>query len=253
MSRNNRIEAAHNHPDHNLLFTGKVTETAPIETAALWEETVPLLREGYHRELIRQAYEGQSNVKIYPIREHVFDAMRMTSFATTKVVILGQDPYFNEHPGRGPEAHGLCFSVRQGIPVPPSLRNIFQEINASIYNGSQVNFDSDLTRWAKQGVLLLNASLTVIAKKPNSHAQLGWHKLTDDIIETISLKKEHVVFMLWGSFAQKKSALIDKSRHLMLETSHPSPLSAHRGFLGSGVFVRCNDYLRKHGLGEIVW
>jgi uracil-DNA glycosylase len=122
-----------------------------------------------------------------------------------------------------------------------------------MYDGKQVSSDTDLTRWARQGVLLLNASLTVIARKPNSHANLGWHRLTDNIIETISEKKEHVVFMLWGAFAQKKSALIDRSKHLLLETSHPSPLSAHRGFLGSGVFIKCNAYLRKHGEGEIVW
>ena len=179
--------------------------------------------------------------------------MRQTSLDDTKVVIIGQDPYFNEHPGKGPEAHGLCFSVRRGIPVPPSLRNILEEVNRSIYNGKKISHDSDLTRWAVQGVLLLNASLTVIARKPNSHAHIGWHKLTDSVIETISKKKKHVVFMLWGAFAQKKSALIDKSKHLVLTTSHPSPLSAHRGFLGSGVFAKCNDYLIEKGQNPIKW
>lgn len=226
----------------------------PKKQSQLWEETVPVMQQGYHRELLRKAYEsGTRNLKIFPHRENVFSSMRQTSLADTNVVIIGQDPYFNEHPEKGPEAHGLCFSVRQGIPVPPSLRNILQEVNRSLYNGEKISQDSDLTRWATQGVLLINASLTVIAKKPNSHANLGWHKLTDSVIETISNKKKHVVFMLWGAFAQKKSALIDKSKHLVLATSHPSPLSAHRGFLGSGVFTKCNDYLKKTGQEPIKW
>jgi uracil-DNA glycosylase len=169
-----------------------------------------------------------------------------------RVVILGQDPYINEFNGVS-EAHGLCFSVREGLPVPPSLRNIFKEIQASIYGGEPQDFSSDLTRWAEQGVLLLNAGLSVLAKRSNSQADLGWHKLTDNIIETISEKNEHVVFMLWGAFAQKKEPLIDPRRHLVLKASHPSPLSAHRGFLGSGVFVQCNDYLRQHDREPIVW
>ena len=220
----------------------------------LWEETVPMMVRGVHKELREKAYSSASNNQaVYPAREHVFASMQRTSFAETKVVIIGQDPYFNAHPGKGPEAHGLCFSVREGIPVPPSLRNILKEINDSVYSGKQVSIKSDLTRWADQGVLLLNASLTVVARKPNSHANLGWHNLTDNIIETIAEKKSNVVFMLWGAFAQKKKALIDSKKHLILATSHPSPLSAHRGFLGSGVFLRCNDYLKKHNLQEICW
>lgn len=222
--------------------------------SVLWEESVPLMRQGLHKELVRLAYGTSGNCrKVFPIRENVFAALRQTNLEATRVVIIGQDPYFNEHPGKGPEAHGLCFSVQKGIPVPPSLRNILQEVNNSIYDGRQVSNDSDLTRWACQGVLLLNASLTVIAKSPNSHANLGWHRLTDDIIETISRRKEHVVFMLWGSFAQKKEALIDRKKHLILTTSHPSPLSAHRGFLGSGVFRKCNEYLTLHGYRPIDW
>lgn len=220
----------------------------------LWEEQVPLLREGYHKKLLQDAYGKFSQGKrVYPDRGNVFDSMRLTPFGAVRVVILGQDPYFNEHPAMGPEAHGLCFSVRQGIPVPPSLRNIFKEIQKSIYNGERYEFSTDLTRWAEQGVLLLNASLTVIAKSPNSHADLGWHTLTDNIIETLSKKKENVVFMLWGAFAQKKARLIDETKHLILKTSHPSPLSAHRGFLGSGVFRKCDDYLRKNDLQPIRW
>jgi uracil-DNA glycosylase len=122
-----------------------------------------------------------------------------------------------------------------------------------VYNGKRVSVVSDLTRWANQGVLLLNATLTVIAKRPNSHANIGWHLLTDNIIETISQKKNNVVFMLWGAFAQKKSALIDCRKHLVLTTSHPSPLSAHRGFMGSGIFIKCNEYLKKHQFQSIEW
>lgn len=220
----------------------------------LWEEQVDLLRQGVHKELIIQAYgEAARGRKVYPPRERVFDAMRITEFSRVKVVILGQDPYINEHPQLGPEAHGLCFSVKEGIPAPPSLKNIFQEIDNSLHGGVRREVSTDLTRWAKQGVLLLNASLTVIAKQSNSHAHLGWHAVTDNIIETISEYKEHVVFMLWGAFAQKKAALIDLPKHLVLKTSHPSPLSAHRGFLGSGVFVKCNNYLKKNGLEQIDW
>jgi uracil-DNA glycosylase len=220
----------------------------------LWEDNVPLLQQGLHKKLIKLAYEGVvAPTKVFPARENVFAAMRQTSLEATRVVIIGQDPYFNEHSGKGPEAHGLCFSVKNGIPIPPSLRNILQEVNTSVYQGKRVSVESDLTRWAVQGVLLLNASLTVIAGRPNSHAGLGWHLLTDNIIETISQKKENVVFMLWGSFAQKKSIFIDRKKHLILTTSHPSPLSAHKGFLGSGVFVSCNQYLIKNGFSPIQW
>ncbi|MGB3226116.1 MAG: uracil-DNA glycosylase [Desulforhopalus sp.] len=229
---------------------GQGTETESV----LWEKNVPLMQQGLHKELLQKAYMDSNNgVRVFPLRENVFEAMRLTGLDKTKVVIIGQDPYFNEHPGKGPEAHGICFSVKKGIPIPPSLRNILQEVNNSVYNGKKVSTDSDLTRWANQGVLLLNATLTVMAKRPNSHANLGWHLLTDDIIETISQKKNNVVFMLWGAFAQKKSALIDSRKHLILTTSHPSPLSAHRGFMGSGVFIKCNEYLKKHQLQPIEW
>ena len=215
-----------------------------------WQETVPLLKAGYHRELVEKAY--RCGEKVFPHEDDLFAALEKTSFSETRVVIIGQDPYFNEH-DQGPEAHGLCFSVRAGLPVPPSLRNIFKEIGSTVYGDSKKRFDSDLSRWARQGVLLLNASLTVVAGKPNSHARLGWHSLTDDVIETISRQKENVVFMLWGAFAQKKQSLIDGKKHCILTTSHPSPLSAYRGFLGSGVFDHCNNYLTEHGLEPIVW
>lgn len=224
------------------------------EGEMLWEEQVPLMQQGVHRELARKAYAlAGKGLKVFPPRENVFDALRIARLDTLKVVIIGQDPYFNEHPGLGPEAHGLCFSVRKGIPEPPSLRNILKEINDSLYEGKPVSVDTDLTRLARQGVLLLNASLTVVAKQPNSHATLGWHELTDDIIRTISEKRDSIVFMLWGTFAQKKRQFIDSNRHLILSTSHPSPLSAHKGFLGSKVFVRCNQYLLSHDISPIEW
>lgn len=220
----------------------------------LWEEQVPLLKEGFHKKLVQIAYGSASQgKKVYPPREFVFNAMRITLFSEVRVVIIGQDPYFNEHIDGRPEAHGLCFSVQEGIPAPPSLKNIFKEIDRSLYSDCQRPVSTDLTRWARQGVLLLNASLTVIAKKPNSHASLGWHRLTDDIIQTISLKRDKVVFMLWGAFAQKKAGLIDPDKHLVLKTSHPSPLSAHRGFLGSNIFVRCNKYLVGNGYQPVEW
>ncbi len=220
----------------------------------LWEETIPLMNQGYHKKLVEKAYRHESNrEKVFPPRELVFNAMRITSFDGLRVVIIGQDPYFNEHPKLGPEAHGLCFSVKEGIPHPPSLRNIFKEVNETVYQGRKQTMSSDLTRWAKQGVLLLNASLSVISGKPNSHSNLGWHELTDNIIETIANKKEHIVFMLWGAFAQKKEKLINHSKHLVLKTSHPSPLSAYRGFLGSQVFVQCNRYLMEHRSSPVEW
>ena len=220
---------------------------------ALWEETIPLMKVGQHKTLRSEAYgKASKGNRVYPPQELVFNSMRQTPFDGVRVVILGQDPYINEHNGVS-EAHGLCFSVRDGIPLPPSLMNIFKEIQASVYQNVPQKFSSDLTRWAKQGVLLLNSSLSVIARSSNSHANLGWQKLTDNIIETISNKKEHVVFMLWGAFAQKKTQLIDQSKHCILKTSHPSPLSAHRGFLGSGVFIKCNTYLEQHGNKKIIW
>ncbi len=219
----------------------------------LWEETIPLMREGFHKKIRDKAYgPSAKGIKVYPPPDLVFHAMHLTPFDKVRVVILGQDPYINEF-NTIPEAHGLCFSVQEGLPIPPSLRNIFKEIQESVYQGEAQNFSTDLTRWATQGVLLLNASLSVLAGRSNSHADLGWHELTDNIIETISALREDVVFMLWGAFAQKKSPLIDARKHLILKTSHPSPLSAHRGFLGSGVFVRCNQYLKEHGLQPIEW
>lgn len=183
---------------------------------------------------------------IYPKGTEIFNAMNTTAFDKVKVVIIGQDPY------HGPDqAHGLCFSVRKGIDIPPSLVNIYKEIAAEY--GCTMPSHGDLTSWAEQGVLLLNATLTVQKATAGSHQKKGWEEFTDAIIRAINEKREHVVFLLWGSYAQKKGALIDRKKHFVLEAPHPSPLSAHRGFLGCGHFKKANEYLVKQGLTPIDW
>lgn len=179
---------------------------------------------------------------IYPEAQNIYAALNTTPFDKVEVVILGQDPY------HGPDqAHGLSFSVRDGVKIPPSLRNIYKEI------GGAMPKTGDLTPWAKQGVLLLNATLTVQAEKAGSHQGRGWEQFTDAIIRALNDRGEHIVFMLWGSYAQKKGAFIDRKKHLVLEAPHPSPLSAHRGFLGCGHFTKANEYLKQHGRKEIDW
>lgn len=183
---------------------------------------------------------------IYPKGDDIFNAMNITPFEKVKIVILGQDPYHGEG-----QAHGLSFSVRDGIKPPPSLINIYKEI-ANEY-GCAIPKSGNLTHWAEQGVLLLNATLTVENGLAGSHQNKGWEEFTDRIIHTINDHHEHIVFMLWGSYAQKKGAFIDKNRHLILQSVHPSPLSAHRGFLGCGHFKKANDYLVAHGHSPIDW
>ena len=163
-----------------------------------------------------------------------------------KVVILGQDPYHGPH-----QANGLCFSVNQGIEFPPSLRNIFKEVSSD--TGAPVPVSGDLSRWAQQGVLLLNATLTVEEHMAGSHQGRGWEQFTDSAISALSQKRDHLVFILWGSYARSKAALIDRSRHLVLESVHPSPLSAHRGFFGNHHFSLANKYLQAHGIAPINW
>lgn len=184
--------------------------------------------------------------KIYPKKSEIFSALNLTPFDSVKAVIIGQDPYHG--PG---QAHGLCFSVRSGVPVPPSLRNIFEELKAQY--GIRAPVSGDLTSWAKQGVLLLNAILTVEDGKPGSHQGKGWEQFTDKIIQTVSENKTDVTFILWGSFAQKKAELIDARKHQILKSAHPSPLSCHRGFFGNKHFQKVNDYLKKSGQKEINW
>lgn len=189
--------------------------------------------------------KGQGKT-IYPPGKYIFNAFDTTPFDKVKVVILGQDPYHG--PG---QAHGLCFSVQKGVPPPPSLLNIFKELKEDI--GMEIPSHGDLTHWATQGVFLLNASLTVRAGEPMSHSQIGWAPFTDAVIKTISQKKEHVVFLLWGKFAKEKISLIDTEKHLVLTAAHPSPLSAHNGFLGCKHFSTTNQYLIKNGIDPIDW
>ncbi len=195
------------------------------------------------REFLKKEY---SSFTIYPSMYDIFNSMKYTSFENVKVVLLGQDPYHNEG-----QAMGLSFSVPEGIDVPPSLVNMFKELKAEL--GVEPKKCGDLRGWAKQGVLLLNTVLTVRAHQANSHKGKGWEQFTDGIIKKISEKKENVVFLLWGANARSKKALIDQSKHLILECSHPSPLSAYNGFFGCGHFKKTNDYLLKFGKQPIDW
>ena len=184
---------------------------------------------------------------VYPPGKYIFEAFNRTPFDKVKVVILGQDPYHEPN-----QAHGLCFSVRRGVQVPPSLVNIYKELEQE-YGTPFLNRDGDLTHWADQGVLLLNATLTVAAGNAGSHQGKGWEMFTDAVVEKLATRREHLVFLLWGSYARRKGALVNRQRHLVLEAPHPSPLSAHRGFFGCGHFKRANEYLVSHGLAPISW
>lgn len=190
--------------------------------------------------------EKKAGKVVYPPGKLIFNAFECTPFNKVKVVIIGQDPYHN--PG---QAHGLCFSVADNVPPPPSLVNIFKEINSDL--DIPIPRTGNLEKWAKQGVLLLNASLTVEANKPMSHSQIGWHIFTDEVIKHISKDKEHVVFLLWGKFAQNKEVLIDASKHKIFKAAHPSPLSAHNGFLGCRHFSKTNNWLQEIGEKPIDW
>jgi len=190
--------------------------------------------------------EVMSGKTIYPPGKFIFHAFDKTPFDAVKVVILGQDPYHG--PG---QAHGLSFSVPEGMPIPPSLQNIFKELNRDI--GMPIPTSGNLEKWAEQGVLLLNAALTVRAQEPASHAKCGWMEFTDAVIKTISEEKEHVVFLLWGRFAQEKQVLIDETKHLVLKAAHPSPFSAEKGFFGSKHFSKTNEYLVTNGKEPIDW
>lgn len=186
------------------------------------------------------------NYKVYPPGSQIFNAFNFCPVDETKVVIIGQDPY------HGPrQANGLCFSVNEGIPMPPSLVNIFRELKDDL--GKDIPANGSLERWAKQGVLLLNATLTVRAGQAGSHQDKGWEEFTDAAIRELSETKEGLVFLLWGSYAQRKGAVIDTSRHLVLKSAHPSPFAAHKGFFGNRHFSKANDYLVKHGKSPIEW
>ena len=183
---------------------------------------------------------------VYPPGKLIFNAFNLCPFHQTKVVIIGQDPYHG--PG---QAHGLCFSVNDGVPFPPSLQNIFKEIKSDL--GIEIPTSGNLTRWAEQGVLMLNATLTVRAHQAGSHQRKGWEEFTDAAIRELATRRENIVFILWGSYAQKKGAFIDRSRHLVLTSPHPSPLSAYQGFFGNHHFSTANRYLAEHGKSEIKW
>ena len=184
---------------------------------------------------------------VYPPPKFIFRAFELTPFDKVKVVILGQDPYH----GAG-QANGLCFAVNKGVRLPPSVQNIYKEIESDLWEPTHYP-NGDLEEWAGQGVLLLNATLTVEASSPGSHQNKGWEEFTDAVIKTLSEQKEHLVFILWGAYAQKKGAVIDASKHLVIKSAHPSPFSAYSGFFGSKPFSKCNEYLFEHGELPIDW
>lgn len=221
---------------------------AMIDIEASWKQYLKNeFEKPYFAKLTENVRNEYKNSLCFPPAKLVFNAFNLCPFNKVKVVILGQDPYHELG-----QAMGLSFSVPDGIMLPPSLQNIYKEIHSDL--GKPIPTSGDLTRWAKQGVLLLNATLTVRAHEANSHQALGWQNFTDAAIETINTHREHIVFMLWGGFARSKKRLIDTNRHCIIESVHPSPLSANRGgWFGQHQFSRCNAYLKQYGLGEIDW
>lgn len=194
-------------------------------------------------DFVKDEYRSKT---IYPAGRNIFNAFDLCSFDQTNVVIIGQDPYHGPN-----QAHGLCFSVQNGVIPPPSLKNIFKEIHDDL--GKPIPPNGDLTRWANQGILLLNATLTVEAHKAGSHQNKGWEQFTDAVIKVLSDEKENLVFLLWGAYAQRKGAIIDRSKHHVLESAHPSPFAVHRGFFGNRHFSKTNEYLEAKGKSTIDW
>ena len=217
----------------------RIEESWKRELAEEWEKD-------YFVRLTQFVREEYATKQIFPPGRQIFAAFNSTPFHDVKVVILGQDPYHDVG-----QANGLCFSVNDGIQFPPSLRNIFKEIESDI--GTPVPQSGDLSRWAKQGVLLLNATLTVEAHRAGSHQRHGWEQFTDSVIAHLAEHRDNLVFILWGSYAIGKGAFIDRNRHLVLTSVHPSPLSAHRGFFGNHHFSRTNQYIIEHGKTPIEW
>ena len=212
-----------------------------------WRERLqPEFDAPYFEQLTDFVRHEYATTRVYPPGREMFAAFEACPFDKVKVVILGQDPY--HEPG---QAHGLCFSVNDGVPFPPSLQNIFKEIHDDI--GTPIPMSGNLTRWANQGVLLLNATLTVRAHQAGSHQNRGWERFTDAVIHRLADERDHLVFMLWGAYAQRKGEFIDRTKHLVLQSPHPSPLSAHRGFFGNHHFSRTNEYLVAHGMEPILW
>lgn len=218
-----------------------------VQIEESWKEVLsPEFKKDYFIRLtdfVRQEYQTTT---VYPPGKLIFNAFNLCPYPKVKVVIIGQDPYHG--PG---QAHGLCFSVNDGVPFPPSLQNIFKEIQSDL--GSPIPETGNLTRWAGQGVLMLNATLTVRAHQAGSHQRRGWEEFTDAAIRALAENREHLVFILWGAYAQKKGAFISRDRHLVLTSVHPSPLSAYHGFFGNKHFSRANAYLEAHGETPIVW
>lgn len=212
-----------------------------------WDEVLKVVFEsdGFKRflQVVNHEYEVKT---VYPPRDFLFNALKLTSYKDTKVVIVGQDPYHGEG-----EAHGLSFSVQKGVRVPPSLNNIYKELYSDL--GINVPSDGDLTKWAQEGVLLLNAVLTVEKDKAASHRGLGWEPLTDYIIKMLNLKSEPVVFILWGNFAKEKTKFITNPNHYIITSPHPSPFSAYSGFFGSRPFSKTNEFLKSKGITPIDW
>jgi uracil-DNA glycosylase len=219
-----------------------------VKIEASWKEVLESeFRKPYFRQIVDHLkIEKEQGKTIYPAGSLIFHAFDKTPFQNVKLVILGQDPY------HGPrQAHGLSFSVQKSVQPPPSLINIFKELQKDV--GMLIPNHGNLEKWAEQGVLLLNASLTVRAQEPMSHSKIGWHHFTNTVITKISGQRMHVVFMLWGKFAQEKVALIDTKKHLVLKSAHPSPLSANTGFFGNSHFSKANQYLVEHGIDPINW
>lgn len=211
-----------------------------------WTEVLaPIKNSEYFENLWQKVKEEYATQKCFPPKKEIFRAIELTPFEDVKVIIIGQDPYHGDF-----QANGLCFSVSDKVKAPPSLQNIFKELKDDL--GIEKN-TNELDSWAKQGILMLNATLTVRAHSPNSHKDLGWETFTNFIIKEISDKKEHIVFVLWGAFAQKKAELIDNSKHYIIQSAHPSPFSVHKGFYGSKPFSKINDYLKSKNKSIINW
>lgn len=218
-----------------------------VQIEESWKEAlIPEFSKDYFIRLTDFVRKEYHETTVYPPGKLIFNAFNLCPFDKVKVVIIGQDPYHG--PG---QAHGLCFSVNDGIQPPPSLVNIFKEINSDL--GNPIPQSGNLTRWAEQGVLLLNATLTVRAHQAGSHQKRGWEEFTDAVIRKLAEEKSNLVFILWGSYAQKKGAFIDRNKHLVLTSVHPSPLSAYNGFFGNHHFSLANDYLVKNGKTAIDW
>lgn len=212
-----------------------------------WDEKLKIVweSEGF-KKFIRIINNEYKTKTIYPPKNFIFNALKLTPYSNTKVVIVGQDPYHGEG-----EAHGLSFSVQEGIKIPPSLQNIYKELNDDL--GLPIPTTGDLTKWGKEGVLMLNAVLTVEKDKPASHRNLGWERLTDYIIKVLNQKEDPVVFILWGNFAKEKESLITNPKHYIIKSTHPSPFSARNGFFGSKPFSKTNNFLRENHIKEIDW